>query len=231
MQAAFSLEDAILTSLVAAKRELNLLGDTSLDSLATASISQLFTKDIFPKLRSLINGYGGNPNKIYPVSIVALGVTKQAQLLNLTVPADLLSTVLTDINNAGKFYLSNLQNNHDYSAITAIFSVSKALIQLNGDPSSILTKPTRAIELSVDSGHHSGFADGYLQGSLSRFCLHCGGEWAVIHHVCVRDGFARLRNLQLYLRVDNFLRGYGYGCIYGPSFTKSVFCPKLRSGI
>jgi hypothetical protein len=162
----FSAEDEVISRLLAAEQALNLLGDASLASQANATVAQLFATDIFPRLRMLINGYGGNPTNIYPVSIVTLGVAKQAQLLNVPAPADLLTSVIADVNKAGTYYLNNLRNNHDYSKITVVFSIAKVLVQLEGDPTSLLAGLGGALnfQLTMDVMANT---ESYVQGTLS----------------------------------------------------------------
>ncbi len=162
----FSAENEVIGRLLAAKKALDLLGDASLDSQATASVGQLFTMDIFPRLRMLINGYGGNPTNVYPVSLVTLGVVKQAQLLEVAASADLLTSVIADVNKAGRYYLNNLRTTHDYSMEKVIGNVAAVLLQLGGDPSPLLALVGGALkfQLTMDIMVNT---ESYVQGALS----------------------------------------------------------------
>jgi hypothetical protein len=148
----FSQEMQVIQSLANADQAMLKLEDSSLTTPAGSAIAQLFQKDIFVKLNFLVNEYGPYPESLYAVSIVTLAMTKQAAYFETPTPPTLLPNLYNDFNIVGNYYLGQLRNDHDYSAIHSITSVAKEMQLLGGDSSSLLASLGQALtfQLTLD---------------------------------------------------------------------------------
>ncbi|MHB8523499.1 MAG: hypothetical protein ACYDH9_22450 [Limisphaerales bacterium] len=174
----FELEHGVITRLLSAARSLSLLGDGSLLPQAASVVEQLYQQDIFVSVNSLVNDYGPEPNKFYAVCLVTLAEIKQAQTLGVPVPPAILPNLANDGISVANYYLNNLRNNHDYSAINVELTLVRILNLLGADTTSLLGNLDKDLtfQLTLDI---TGNADSGSPGNGDFIALEADGQFQI----------------------------------------------------